>query len=188
MEGSLPSWDRLEAAAESVANGQGWLLDEFASIARGSGGVVDIDFARHGANAWVVGVDESGAWWEGRVELDRDASRRWVSGATSTTTWAGWHELTAVRPARAWPEWGPILGLGFETGIGSMSTRRFLSVHGVAALEVAAIEFGHAGRTRRRPIDTPTGGFIVTVPVAGIEALPVLRVIYSDGSTVDLKR
>ena len=43
--------DVFEALAVSVANGDGWLADSFETLTPGTAGVVDIDLARHGANA-----------------------------------------------------------------------------------------------------------------------------------------
>lgn len=55
----LSRWARFEACAESVANGNGWLLTSFMSLSQGGTGVDDIDFSGHGAHAWVVSVDPS---------------------------------------------------------------------------------------------------------------------------------
>ena len=79
--------------------------------------------------------------------------------------------------------------LTFESGAGSFPDRTFTSVCGIAAEGVVAIEFGFGYRTRHRAIETPTGGFIITVPDYRPEQSPTFRATYVDGSTrtVDLK-
>ena len=175
----------FEALAESVANGTGWLLGSFATL--DGAGVVDIDFARHGVNVWVVGPDKFGTWREGRVQLDRaPSSGPWMAGDSSTSTWDGWAEVAETRPAGTWPDGGPVLGLTFESGSGSFPSRAFSSVRGVAARGVVAVEFGFGERVRRRAVDSPTGGFILTVPARPVDRSPTLRVVYADGDIVDV--
>jgi hypothetical protein len=152
-----------------VVNGHGSLLASFGSLIGGSIAVVDVDFSRHGANAWLVGMDSAGLCWQSRVELNRGPDGRWVSGASSDSTWQGWAE-----PG----DRGPIQGLGMESGGGSPPNRRFTAVHGVAASDVVAVEVALGDWRRRRPVDSPTGGFIVTIPGWLADGTPTVRAIY----------
>ena len=186
VEGETGTGDVFEAIAVSVANGDGWLLDSFETLAPGTAGVVDIDFARHGANAWVVGPDEFGRWWECRVQLERALSGSWHAGERSSGSWDGWAEPAARRPPREWPGWGPVLGLTFESGFGGPPHHAFSALRGVAASDVVAIEFGFGTALRRRAVDSPTGGFIVTVPAHVVDQSPTMHAVLIDGSVLDL--
>lgn len=173
--------------ALSVVNGDSWLLDRFAALKPDAPTVVDIDLTIHGATAWVVHQDRSGGWWQSTVELDQTADGMWRIGAQSDSSWDSCAELATSRPPRAWLERGPVLALTLEAGTGSVPQRTFTSVCGIAAEDVVAIEFGFGHRTRHRAIDTPTGGFIITVPEYRPDQSPTFRATYTDGSTIDLK-
>ena len=74
-----------------------------------------------------------------------------------------------------------MLGCDVEsiTGAGSAAT----TVHGVAAKNVATVSLESKGRQRRRCIDTPTGGFIVTLPVFESGHEISVRATFLDGSS-----
>jgi hypothetical protein len=170
-----------EAVAVAVANGQRWLLSSFGSLTPGTWETVDIDFYRHHAHAWVVGVDHDGVDWQSSVELLLVAPGRWRSGAVTTTSWEGWPQIAVTRPDRAWPTGDWVLGCDVESVAGSVSSAT--TVHGVAAKNVATVSLQACGRQRRRCIDTPTGGFIVTLPVFGSDHEVSVRATFLDGSS-----
>jgi hypothetical protein len=173
----------FERQAELVLNGGGRLLERLAALEPGECGVADVDLSRRGANAWVVGVDDSGCWWESRVELDRDGGGRWVVGASSTSSWEGGAALAEPASGVLAQSWGLLCGLVFESGRGSASDRSFSSVRGIATAAVAAIELSVGNRLRRRVVDSPTGAFIVAVPAFDPGRSACVRGIRKDGST-----
>jgi hypothetical protein len=174
----------FEEQIDSVLNGGGRLLERLGGLEPGECGVADVDFSRHGVNAWVVGVDEAGNSWESRVELDRDVDGRWVVGASSTSSWEGWTAVTepASDPGPTVP--GTVFGLVLESGRESPPNRSFTAVRGVASADVAAIEVSVGKTVRRRPLDSPSGAFIVTIPVFDHDGSVRVRAIGKDGASL----
>ncbi len=173
--------------AEAAANGGMLLLSSFALVEPGEGGVVDLDLDRHVPAAWVVGRDTGGAWWSSRVALEQDPLGGWMATGEDTSSWDGWSTLAcSPRPLEEWPAWGVVLALAHTGGAG-VPGLGYLSVCGLAVGTVAAVQFGWPGKSRRRIVETATGGFLLSVPVppGGMPSdVPVLRLVDGRGGTI----
>ena len=122
-------------------------------------------------------------YWESRVELDRGRDGRWVVGASSTSSWEGWTAVTepALNPGPT--DSATVFGLVFESGRESPPNRSFTAVRGIASADVAAIEVSIGKMVHRRPLDSPSGAFIVTLPVFDHDGSVRVCAIGKDGSS-----
>lgn len=172
--------------AEAAANGELLLLSSFALVQPGEGGVVDLDLDLRLAAAWVVGRDDQDEWWSSRVGLEQAPTGAWVATDVTSSTWEGWAAVAANRPALEWPGHGAALAVERLGGEGLVGDG-YEAVCGVVSRAVAAVELGWKGRKRRRIVETPTGGFLVSVPVPVVGAPPTpatLRLVDGRGNTV----
>lgn len=173
------------AAVTAAAGGK---LASFGALAPGDPEPLDIDYYAPGkAVVWLVQLDNADGCMSATVYLDRDSDGAWEPTESNTETWDGWIELAAERPDEGWPGWGPILALGFEEGYGVPGEAHSL-VRGVAAADVASIEFGVPNHGRRRGVDSPTGAFIIAVPQPLMDISPVLKVTLRGGAVLNLNR
>jgi hypothetical protein len=171
-------------AQTAVASGA--FLQSFRNLVAPGVGALDIDhYAPGKAIVWLVGVDTTGACVSATVRLVQNDEQAWAAESNSSESWDGWLDYALDRPDEAWPEWGPILALGYEGGSGQPGNA-YYAVRGIASANIVGIEFGIRGHSRRRGIDTATGAFIVAVPHPILDEPTILKITIRGGRTVNL--
>lgn len=181
----LESMFDFEADAR-VAVECGVFLQSFRNLVPPGVGALDIDhYAPGKAIVWLVGIDTTGDCVSATVRLVQDDEQAWAAESNSSESWDGWLEYAHERPDEAWPEWGPILALGYEGGSGQPGNA-YYAVRGIASANMVGIEFGVGGHSRRRGIDSPTGAFVVAVPHPILDEPTILKVTLRGGRTVNL--
>ena len=165
----------------------GFLLSGFTTLATQTAGVVDIDLTHLSCVAWVVGRDSFGDGWQARIVLEQSPIGTWMaSGSWSASKWDGWIFFTDAQLA-GWT--APVIDLGFDGG--SDFDGSYTAVHGVARQDVTAIEVGLGKYLRRKTVSSPSGGFVLNIPlnlrVADPEhGSPNIRAILFDGTAINL--
>ena len=183
----MHAWETAAEIAEAAMNG-GHLLGQFSSLTPDSGGLVDVDVGHLSCMAWVVGRDHEGMGWQARVELEQSPIGSWLAvGELSACDWGGWL-FVAEAERQGWPD--PVIALGMEssrtsvTSVASSTSTAFTSVCGVARKDVATIEVKLGDHVRLKTISSISGGFVVDIPVTGLDTLPIVMAIMADGQTV----
>ena len=172
--------DAQDAAASSV------FLQSLRNLDPPGVGALDIDhYAPGKAIVWLVGIDTSGACVSATVRLVQNDEQAWAAESYSSESWDGWLDYAHDRPDEAWPEWGPILALGYEGGSGQPGNA-YYAARGIASANIVGIEFGIRGHSRRRGIDSPTGAFVVAVPHPILDEPTILKITLRGGRTVNL--
>ena len=136
-------------------------------------------------NGCARGASTTGGCVSATVRLVQDNEGGWASESNSSESWDGWVESARDRPDESWPEWGPILALGFEGGSGQPGNA-YYAVRGIASGNVVGIEFGVGGYSRRRGIDSPTGAFVVAVPRPLLDEPTILKITLRGGPVLNL--
>ena len=186
----IHAWEAAPEIAEAAMNG-GHLLGELSLLTPDCAGLVDVDVSHLGCMAWVVGRDNHGDGWQARVELEQSPIGSWVAmGELSSSDWDGWL-FVAEAEKTGWPS--PVIDLGTvssrtsRTSSGSLASTTFISVCGVARSDVATIEIKLGDHVRLKTISSISGGFVVRIPVIGLDHLPThlptVIAILADGQT-----
>jgi hypothetical protein len=186
----IRAWDAAPEIAEAAMNG-GHLLGELSLLMHDSAGLVDVDVAHLSCIAWVVGRDHSGAGWQAKVELEQSPIGSWIAlGAMSASDWDGWKFVSEAEEF-GWPS--PVVDLATVSSRTSVvtspnvSTSSALSVvSGVARNDVATIELKLGDHIRLKTISSISRGFVVNIPVSGLDTLPTVLAILADGQTVNV--
>ncbi len=182
----IHAWDAAPEIAEAAMNG-GHLLGDLSLLMSNSAGLVDVDVAHLSCMGWVVGRDHQGMGWQAKVELEQSPIGSWLAvGEFSACDWDGWLFVAEAEKA-GWPV--PVIALGIEltrTSRASVGSSAFASVCGVARNDVATIEVKLGDHVRLKTISSISGGFVVEIPISGLELSPTVLAILSDGRTVNV--
>jgi hypothetical protein len=183
----IRTWETATDIAENAMNG-GHLLGDFSTLTPDSAGLVDVDVAHLSCMAWVVGRDHLGMGWQARVELEQSPIGSWLAtGALAGSDWDGWRFVAEAENA-GWPspviDLGTVLSRSSLESVGCLTSTAFTSVCGVARKDVTTIEVKLGDHIRLKTISSISGGFVVNVPVTGLDHLPTVIAILADGQTI----